>query len=112
MVLFTQHSKVNEIQDYLKKFSELFQVEIPQSWEQNRELTNKQFYKILEKKFITVNDYTQTDNLWALTEILHYINPSLEIKFGVNIILFGGAVNFLGTNKHRIILDEIISGKK
>jgi acyl-CoA oxidase len=112
MVLFNNYSKIFEMQEYLKKFPDLFQVEIPQSWEKNRELTDKQFYKILEKNFISVDDYTKTDNLWTLTELLHYINPSLAIKFGVDIILFGGAIHFLGTQKHNTILQEIISGNK
>lgn len=112
MVLFSSHPKLNEVKNYINKFPEIFQVIIPQNWEENRILTDKQFYKILEKSFITIEDYTNNDDLWILTEILHYINPSLAIKIGVNIILFGGALNFLGTEKHKSVLQEIITGKK
>lgn len=112
MVLFTENPKLKEIQEYIKNFPELFQATIPQNWEENRILTDKQLSKILEKGFISVEDYTSTDNLWVLTEVLHYINPSLAIKIGVDIVLFGGAVHFLGTDKHKSILDDILSGKK
>lgn len=112
MVLFTQHPKTIQIKEYIRKFPELFQVPIPQNWEENRVLTDKQLCKILEGGFLTVDDYTKTDNLWALSETLHYINPSLAIKLGVDMVLFGGAMNFLGTKKHKKVLDEIITGKK
>lgn len=110
MVLFEGHQKLVEIKKYISQYPELFYQPIPQNWKENRDITDKQLEKILESKLISIKDF-ENENIFVLGEYLHYLNPSLAIKMGVDIVLFGGALNFLGNSEHKKVLQELVDGK-
>lgn len=109
MVLYEGHSKLLQIKKYIRQYPEIFYKLVPQDWKQNRDLTDKQFEKILEGGLVTIKDF-ENENIFVLGEYLHYLNPSLAIKMGVNIVLFGGSLHFLGTESHRHILEQLVQG--
>ena len=110
MVLFEGHPKLLEIKQYIAKYPDLFYKIVPQDWKENRVLTDKQLDKILESGLISIKDF-ENENIFVLGEYLHYLNPSLAIKMGVDIVLFGGALNFLGTDTHKKVLEHLVAGK-
>ncbi len=110
MVLFEGHPKQLEIKKYIAQYPDIFYKPVPQDWKENRVLTDKQLEKILESKLISVKDF-ENENIFVLGEYLHYLNPSLAIKMGVDIVLFGGALRFLGTEYHQKYLEQLVAGE-
>ncbi len=110
MVLFEGHPKFLQMKKYIAQYPELFFQPVPQDWKENRVLTDRQLEKVLESGLIDVGDYDD-ETLFVFGEYLHYINPSLAIKMGVDIILFGGALRFLGGERHRGYLEKLVKGQ-
>ena len=111
MVLYPNNILVQNFLTITNKRPDLFHVTIPQNWKEQRELTQKQFEFIFQHGFFKKEMYKNPKDFFALSEAIHYINPSLAIKLGVNIVLYGGALYFLGNSYHSSFLDELLCGK-
>lgn len=100
-----------QLESLIHQYPDVFQSSYPQDWKSQRDLVQKQFEIIHRSGLITIEDYKNPDKMFHTTEHIHYINPSLAIKLGVNYILFGGALYFLGTQFHHEILKQFLKGE-
>lgn len=106
-MLFPEFSPLSEL---IRKNSDLFS-QYPQNWKEQRDIVQKQFSLIHASNFLTIDDYKISDKLLSFIEWIHYINPSLAIKLGVNYVLFGGALYYLGTDQHHLLLQRFLKGE-
>jgi acyl-CoA oxidase len=112
MVIIQNHPIKQQMDAMIMAHPDIFSVPIPAHWRDIRELTTKQFEVAHANGLFKKSYYDDPTDFFILCENLHYINPSLAIKLGVNYILFGGALYFLGTKPiHTTVLDELLSGK-
>ncbi|XP_073016740.1 acyl-coenzyme A oxidase 3, peroxisomal-like [Primulina eburnea] len=75
-----------------------------QTMEQQREITMKRIQYLLDhgvfEGWLTGKGYEAEMRKFALLEVIEIFDHSLAIKVGVHFFLWGGAIQFFGTNRH------------
>lgn len=102
--------ELQKLKTLVEENREIF-FQYPQNWKEQRDVVQRQFELIHKSKLMTMDDYRLSPDMLSFIEHVHYINPSLAIKLGVNYVLFGGALYYLGTSNHHETLQSFLRGE-